>query len=285
MTKMTRSMSLKGSRTRLAVLLAVTSCVGFAFVFDLRPASFASSVKNADVPNEPAVGLTEPQNYSRFRHDVSEHTRLPCLLCHKRDDNSPSMKFSGHLPCAGCHVQQFADNKNPICSICHTETGVKRFPPLRSFNVKFSHSMHGRQANCATCHKPSRRGVAFSIPAGVNGHVTCFQCHKPEAEIGGRNIGSCNVCHQTGRPPGNSDWARAFTVNFKHSEHGPSRKLNCASCHSAPPGREMTAPLASMHFAPKGVKSCGACHDNSRAFGGTDFSDCKRCHEGGTFKF
>src|SRR5947207_450391 len=101
MTKMTQSMSFKGSRTRLAVLLAVTSCVGFAFVFDLRPASFASSVKNADVPNEAAVGLTEPQNYSRFRHNVSEHTRLPCLLCHKRDDNSPSMKFSGHLPCAG----------------------------------------------------------------------------------------------------------------------------------------------------------------------------------------
>jgi hypothetical protein len=40
-----------------------------------------------------------------------------------------------------------------------------------------------------------------------------------------------------------------------------------------------------MHFASTRTQSCASCHNNSRAFGGTDFSDCKRCHEGSTFRF
>ena len=43
-------------------------------------------------------------------------------------------------------------------------------------------------------------------------------------------------------------------------------------------------PLASMHFAPKNVKSCASCHNTNMAFGET-FSDCKRCHTGENFKF
>ena len=272
--------SMKNVRIRIAVLLLVAVGIVTALAFDLRSGSLASPMNtNALIET---TSESSAQDYSRYNHKVAEHASLPCALCHKRDDNSSTMKFSGHLPCAGCHVQQFADNKNPICSICHTATGLKRFPPLRNFGVKFSHATHVKQTNCATCHKPSRQGTALSIP---NGHATCFQCHKPQTVVGGRNIGSCNVCHHSGRPTRNSDWARAFAVNFKHSEHGPSRKLNCTSCHSASGGRGMTSPAASMHFSPRSTKSCATCHNNTRAFGGTDFSDCKRCHEGGSFKF
>jgi hypothetical protein len=28
-----------------------------------------------------------------------------------------------------------------------------------------------------------------------------------------------------------------------------------------------------------------SCHNDKRAFGGDDFSDCKRCHQGPTFRF
>jgi c(7)-type cytochrome triheme protein len=269
----------KGFRVAVLVLAA-----GLFATFLLNSQSSTSANSAFPINSEAVIPPSEPmQNYSRFRHSVTEHSSLPCLLCHKRSDNSPTMKFSGHLPCAGCHVQQFADNKSPICSICHTETGLKRFPPLRSFGVQFSHSVHSRQANCATCHKPSRTGIAFSIPSGRNGHATCFQCHKPDTQIGGRNIGACNICHQPGRPPNNTDWAKAFTVNFKHSEHSANRKLNCASCHTV--GRNIVSPVAAMHLPPRGVKSCSTCHDNSRAFGGNDFADCKRCHENGTFRF
>ena len=228
------------------------------------------------------------QDYSRFRHSTPQHDRMPCLLCHKREDNSAAIRFPGHMPCAGCHVQQFADNKHPICTICHTATSVKRFPGLRSFNSKFDHAKHSRQTNCATCHRPLRAGVALSIPAGTSAHQTCFTCHGPRTEVGGRNIGSCSVCHQPGSPTRNTAAARAFQVNFSHSEHG-RRDLSCSACHTiragAGRGRQVTAPTAAMHFAPAGTQSCASCHNNRRAFGGNDFADCKQCHERNTFKF
>ena len=270
-------------KIRFIVLAAFALCAVAALVSDLRPVSYVSAESENGEHFALVSGEPEPQDYRRFRHGVPEHSSLPCLLCHKRNDNSPTMKFSGHLPCAGCHVEQFKDNKSPLCYICHTETGLKRFPPLRSFGVRFSHAVHTRQTNCATCHKQSRRGVAFSIPQGGNGHVTCFQCHKPDMQAGGSNIGSCNVCHQAGRPPRNNDWAKAFTVNFNHSEHGASRRLSCTSCHTVA-GKTVVSPAPAMHFPPRG-KSCATCHDNSRAFGGTDFNDCRRCHEGGKFAF
>ncbi len=171
-----------------------------------------------------------------------------------------------------------------MCNICHTATGVKAFPPLRSFNVKFDHGRHINQTNCATCHKPSRRGVALSVPSGASAHSTCYQCHTPRAE----GLSSCSVCHQPGRPVRGSEWAR-FQMNFNHSEHTRGGKMNCASCHTvlrgAARGRQVTSPLAVMHFPKPGTVSCGNCHNSKRAFGISDFSNCKRCHEGKNFKF
>lgn len=235
------------------------------------------------------VVATENREFTKFQHSTPQHDRMPCLLCHKREDDSASLKFPGHLPCSGCHVQQFADNKNPICTVCHTETGLKSFPPLRSFNVRFDHAVHTRLTNCATCHKPSRRGVALSMPSGTSAHTTCFQCHAPETEVGGKNIGSCDTCHQPGQPRSTSDWDRAYSVSFSHSEH--TRKgLSCSTCHNvragASAGRQVTSPIAVMHKASaSGPLSCAKCHNDVRAFGGNDFSDCKRCHEGSSFKF
>ena len=243
--------------------------------------SFASDVV---IPNEP-----EAQNFSRFQHSSTQHKRMPCLVCHVRSDNSPTPKMPGHIPCASCHSQQFAEgNASPICSICHTATDVKRFPPLRSFNAVFDHSRHIRQTNCATCHKPASRGVALSIPARLSAHTTCFQCHGPRTMSGGKNIGSCSTCHQPGSLRRTSQSAPAFAKNFSHAEH--SRKgLSCTECHTvragARRGAQVSAPQASMHFAPSGVKSCAACHNDRRAFGDDNFSSCRRCHEGRTFAF
>lgn len=249
--------------------------------FSIVPAEFSI------VPNEEA----EAQGYVRFQHAIPMHGRLPCLLCHKRADNSPVPRLPGHLPCAGCHEQQFAaGNQHPICAICHTATGVKRFPPLRSFNAGFDHAKHRQKTDCATCHKPTRRGVGFSIPADLNAHSSCFQCHTAQAQSGERSLGSCGLCHQPGRPPGRvSDWAKAYAVNFNHAEHGTNRNLNCAACHTVrvgtARGRQVTAPAAAMHFAPARAASCASCHNNRRAFGGDDFADCRRCHTGRTFRF
>ncbi|PYS98283.1 MAG: hypothetical protein DMF63_16655 [Acidobacteria bacterium] len=229
------------------------------------------------------------QDFSKFRHDTQQHTRMPCLVCHVRSSNSPAPKLPGHIPCASCHSAEFAKgNSSPICAICHTATDVKRFPPLRSFNAVFDHSRHARQTNCATCHKPTNRGVGLSIPSRAAGHTTCFQCHQPQTIVGDKNIGSCSTCHKPGTVSRTSESSVAFKRNFSHAEH--SRKgLSCSDCHTIRPGArrgsQVTAPQPAMHLAPSGIKSCAACHNDRRAFGDDNFANCRRCHEGNRFKF
>lgn len=229
------------------------------------------------------------QNYSRFQHSTQQHRRLPCLVCHVRNDNSAAPRMPGHIPCSSCHAEQFAaGNQHPICTICHTATSVKPFPPLRSFNAVFDHGLHARATGCATCHKPSNRGVALSIPSRRSAHTTCFQCHGPRTMAGGKNIGSCSTCHQPGRPSRTSESSRAFAINFSHAEHG-RKGLNCASCHTIRPGMrrgaQVSSPQTAMHFAPAAVRSCATCHNDRRAFGDDNFANCDRCHGQRTFRF
>lgn len=276
------------SRKLLESVVLVAGCFVIAAAIVPRSRPRPASVYGEEERAEPVHVGTNVQDYARFRHSNPMHARMPCLLCHKREDNSAAPKFPGHLPCSGCHVEQFADNKSPICTICHTETGLKRFPGLQSFNVQFDHGKHLRQTGCATCHTPSRRGVALSVPSGVRAHTTCYQCHGPNTSIGGRNIGSCGTCHAPGRPAKNSDWAPAFAKNFSHAEHR-GKNMTCSTCHTVRAGlrrgAQVSAPAAAMHFARSGTLSCATCHNNGRAFGGNDFADCKRCHEGATFRF
>jgi len=235
-------------------------------------------------------------DYSQFKHDNSQHARLPCLLCHRRENNSAQPTLPGkaaHAPCTGCHQQQFANAGSPICTICHTDVQsgkVKEFPPLRSFDVRFDHAKHNAAgAACATCHRRNRGGVGLSIPSRVNAHVTCYSCHTPNAQANGRNISSCSTCHQLGRFVRTSEQARAYRVGFSHSNHDASEKLNCVACHKVraglAQGRQVSAPLPLNHHAPAGASSCATCHNGRRAFGGDDFSVCKRCHEGSAWRF
>src|SRR5688572_28926466 len=73
----------------------------------------ASASQSALAP--PGSELVEPQepatDYSKFKHANPNHSRLPCLLCHRRETNAARLILpgsNGHLPCAGCHTQQFA---------------------------------------------------------------------------------------------------------------------------------------------------------------------------------
>ena len=235
-------------------------------------------------------------NYSQFKHDNRDHARLPCLLCHRRENNSPRPALPGkasHAPCTGCHAQQFANPASEMCLICHTDAQsgkVKAFPPLRSFNVKFDHAKHSATgATCATCHRRNRSGVGLTIPARTNAHVICFSCHTPSATSNGRNISSCSTCHQVGRFVRTSEQAAAYRVGFSHANHDSSEKLACVDCHSVraglPRGRQVSSPAPLNHHARASAKSCATCHNGQRTFGGEDFSVCKRCHKGATWYF
>ena len=283
-------------RGRRALSLAVV-CAGlllFAAVsaLDSRTSALTARVETAAEPQQ--VEMPQGLDFSKFLHTNPQHARLPCLLCHQRTDNSARPKRPGHTPCSGCHEQQFKDQSNPICTICHTTpptAALKGFPPLRSFNVRFDHATHtgARAANCATCHRPERRGVSLSIPAGTPAHATCYQCHTPRAQgRSGQDISSCGTCHRLGGYSRTSENAAAYKVNFSHSAH-TSKGLACSECHTVRAGaaqrRQVTSPQPLMHHASAGARSCMTCHNNKRAFGGEDFKDCTRCHRGDAWHF
>jgi c(7)-type cytochrome triheme protein len=296
------------ARARLALKLS-TLAVSLVAVAVVTLGSLASSKRNelpplrAKVPGADFNIPFEPESqaandFSKFSHTNPMHARLPCLLCHRRETNSTTpVRSLGHTPCAGCHAQQFSDSHSPICTICHTNTDsakppLKPFPKLQTFGVAFDHASHtAGRANCATCHRPSGRGLAaLSIPSGGAAHATCFKCHTPDAVArDGHDISSCGNCHRLGRTPLAPAWSSAYTTTpFSHASH--TRKgLSCAECHTvrsgAPLARQVAAPFPAQHHAPAGTRSCASCHDGKRAFGGEDFNDCTRCHRGNAWHF
>jgi c(7)-type cytochrome triheme protein len=286
----------QGSRLLLITLIVALVVTGMTFVtvMNSRASNAMPGFTSETLQNQDQMQMPEGLDYAKFLHSNTNHSRLPCLLCHQRNDNSPRPKrpaASKHLPCAGCHAQQFSNAESPICTICHTDVksgALKPFPRLRSFSMKFDHARHISMGGvgCATCHQPARGGVALSIPAGFNAHTTCYRCHTPRAQSGGKDISSCGTCHQLGGYARTLESAQAFRVSFNHSKH---LKVTCTECHQVragmPQRRQVTAPEPLNHHATGRGKSCMTCHDGKRAFGGDDFTVCKRCHTGATWRF
>ena len=289
----------RGRRRRAAVALLTAAGLGFTLSVALAPHSSALTGARVEplraaLPQAPAH--TPAGGIAKFPHTHSAHASITCLLCHRRETNDPRPTVPGHTPCAGCHAPQFAARQGPICAVCHMEPGspkVKPLTALQTFNLRFDHARHTRgaaQAACAACHRSERGGVALSIPADLAAHATCYRCHTPRARNAeGRDISSCGVCHQPGDYARTPEQARAYRVSFSHAKHGEREQLNCANCHAvragAPQGRQVTAPAARQHHRAPGAQSCLSCHNGQRAFGGDNFSDCKRCHQGETFRF
>ena len=276
-----------------AGLIIIIVILGLTFVTTI---SSRASLASAEMTESPQTQMQFPEglDYSKFQHSTRNHARLPCLLCHRRDSNAPVPRRPGasnHLPCAGCHAQQFTNAESPICTICHTDVksgALKPFPRLSSFRMKFDHALHVNMGsvNCASCHRPSRGGVALSIPAGFNAHTTCYRCHTPRAQSGGRDISSCGTCHQLGGYSRTPQFAQAFRVGFSHQKH---EKTSCNECHQIragmPQRRQVTEPEPLNHHATGRGQSCATCHDGKRVFGDDDFTVCKRCHTGTTWRF
>jgi c(7)-type cytochrome triheme protein len=285
---------LKKRWIKLVVLVAGCCCAvsfvvsdGNLFAVSAKPESefsFALTAASAEQGN---------QGFSRFSHSNRSHERLPCLLCHRRESNAPRpIRSLKHTPCSGCHAQQFAASSGPICGICHINvesqaSQVKPFPSLKSFNMTFAHGRH-RNVGCATCHKPASNGVALAIPSGARAHATCYQCHTPRAQANGRDISSCTTCHKAGRLTRASTSSKAFKANFSHERHR-NQGMSCLECHKITglPSRsaQISSPLPTEHPASSRGQSCETCHNDEKAFGIASFANCKRCHQGPTFRF
>ena len=292
--------------TLLAVPLLVILCLLAIVMIGRRVFAVTPALKT--FPEERSVVA---QDYSSFSHaSPREHAdlmgRANCVSCHRRADASAEPRFPAHKDCTGCHLAQFTtanvpSSENPICTICHTKDGLnssnpplKSFSRLRSFNAMFDHAQHllgnasaRPREGCVACHAPARRGVAQSIPARLGAHQTCYQCHSPGGQSG--NLSSCGYCHKLAPYAPTSTSSRAFALSFSHATHGPRQRLNCESCHTIlgqglPQGRQISSILAAQHFANPRAQSCMTCHNGRRAFGDTDFNDCRRCHKGQGFR-
>jgi len=255
--------------------------------------------------------MTLSADYSRFSHSSPrEHAdlmdRKNCGSCHRRDGASPTPAFPVHKDCTQCHLVQFTSpnrgaDVNPICTICHSKEGLnasnsatKGFPGLRSFRAEYDHAQHlqGKDSakpadGCPACHTPTGRGVAQSIPARLNAHQVCYDCHSPGKQAS--NLSSCGVCHSIGSYTPTSANAASYRVSFNHEDHAGRARLGCTSCHSlrqrgSPQGRQVSSYSPSQHFASTRAQTCATCHNGRRAFGDTDTHDCKRCHKRDGFR-
>ena len=116
-------------------------------------------------------------SYSQFKHDNPNHSRLPCLLCHRRETSDPRPAMpgaAGHAPCAGCHAKEFANSGDKICTICHTDAQaatVKPFPRLSSFGMRFDHARHQNlgRLSCNTCHREPLNSALSTLPSALFG--------------------------------------------------------------------------------------------------------------------
>ena len=290
----TKIVKLRPSKPVVVGLPVVVLAVAGFVAATMSRASTASSLTEFSSLGQEQMQFPEGLDYSKFQHGTRNHSRLPCLLCHRRESTASVPKLpggNGHLPCAGCHAQQFSNADSPICTICHTDVksgALKSFPRLKSFRMKFDHSLHVKMGSvsCNTCHRPSAAGVVMSIPAGFSAHSTCYRCHGSRAQSGGRDISSCGTCHQLGSYSRTPSFTQAFRVSFSHTKH---QKETCEVCHqvraSMPQRRQVTTPEPLNHHASGQGQSCMTCHDGKRVFGGDDFTVCKRCHKGTAWRF
>lgn len=232
--------------------------------------------------------------------------RKNCGSCHRRSDSSVTPRFPVHKDCTSCHLVQFTaantgSSVNPICIICHTSDGLnsskpplKSFPKLASFAADFDHAQHLKEkesarpiGECSACHTASRRGVGQTIPARLDAHRICYDCHSPGKS--GNEFASCGSCHRLGSYSATSTKVRAYNLSFSHADHGTQERLKCENCHTVntrglPQSKQVSSIIPVQHLVTARSQNCKACHNQTRAFGDFDTRDCKRCHRRDGFR-
>src|SRR5437879_2296009 len=76
----------------LALVAAIVVC-GVSII-NSHASESAPNVIESSAPQE-QMQFPEGLDYSRFQHNSRNHSRLPCLLCHRRDANAPIPKRPG----------------------------------------------------------------------------------------------------------------------------------------------------------------------------------------------
>ena len=239
---------------------------------------------------EPVAEKVSTKTFQAFSHKIEEHKQFECASCHQREGKSLKMDLPGHESCIGCHLNQFTDKAQVMCSICHESVGadpykIKVFPVkfLEGFNMKFSHAAHDSgkglpPQGCSSCHQSS--GPGKTIPVGFQAHNDCFGCHTQESKIG-----SCSVCHALAPYNRTLQSEYGFKYIFRHGDHTTQQRVNCDDCHhqnpGAPQSRQITNIAILEHKTSPG-NNCLQCHNGRAAFNGNDptnVASCTKCHK------
>ena len=139
--------------------------------------------------------------------------------------------------------------------------------------VVFSHSVHLKKksrttanVSCKSCHDETmKKGTRYTMAQMEQGK-SCGKCHNGKIAF---PLSDCITCHRV----------RDLTINvretgpvgFTHQHH--AGRNSCHDCHPKlfVAGRNKPVGMAAME---KG-KSCGACHDGTKAFA---VAECIKCH-------
>lgn len=211
---------------------------------------------------------------------------------------SNTVPVSDEINCAKCHgANAFDDilakhdashgtslmaNKPVLCASCHPDPALGA---AGSGAIYLSQAIHGFHADkgaaCYDCHPGNTTKCSRSLKHTAD-DGNCVTCHGDVANVAstiaaGRipwgSEPACATCHS------DVDGVNTGAALYRNSEgHG---NLYCSACHGSPhamyPSRELSdnyQPLQYQNYGVvKTIASCGACHDNSRGAGSSEFGE------------
>lgn len=141
--------------------------------------------------------------------------------------------------------------------------------------VVFDHGFHLKQAsinnNCKACHSEifDMKNRSHATMAEMEKGKSCGACHNGKKAF---NVQECVRCHQTRDIT--FSVKDAGKVLFSHKTH--TTRNACSDCHTKIFPLSKTKKPVTMAEMEKG-KSCGACHDNKKAFSVAAY--CAECHK------
>jgi c(7)-type cytochrome triheme protein len=209
-----------------------------------------------------------------------------CKECHpdifkaEQGANPSTMKdMEEGRTCGACHDGSTAFSVTGNCTTCHTmaEDIIFRIKDKNAGEIAFPHTVHVDKLSWLECQpevseaeSTAKRTTMQKLEKGE----TCKACHDGAGGFG--VAGQCDTCH---RNPSVADIVFSpkdlGKTIFLHSVH--TAQFSCTACHPEVFRAEAGARVnkATMLEMDAG-KSCGACHDGSRAF--SVKGECLACH-------
>ncbi len=226
-----------------------------------------------------------------FNHE-SHTKKASCQSCHssvfKPKEGTVSIKMADHSRkkyCFTCHDEKGKDTFTwTDCSRCHKKPPAAPTETIKygkgAKAVSFKHEKHQLKSGCFACHPQTFAYRKSDAKIDFNDHdnrKSCFTCHAPE---GGSAFYNCNRCHKD-KPaaktpvyyPGKLKYKTPMqNVYFHHASHAI---FQCNQCHPVPFAVKKGQTKMIMSEMLQG-KTCGVCHNGSKAF---TARDCAKCHK------